>query len=87
MEEKTPLSGRWESAKGNQQGFRRIGPFPLGGHNTHKKDLQSTFPLPDLVLFFLAMLMLAEAIYSTFLHDWSRDMMSNRKSNRVCKVH
>lgn len=86
MEEKTPLSGRWESAKGNQQVFRRTGPSPLGGHSLHKKDLQSSLLLPDLVLF-LAVLMLAEAIHSTLLHDWSKDRISNRKSDRVCRAH
>lgn len=86
MEEKTPLSGRWESAKGNQQVFRRVGPSPLGGHSLHKKDLQSSLLLPDLVLF-LAALMLAEAIHSTLLHDWSKDKISNRKSDRVCRAH
>lgn len=87
MEEKTPLSGSWENAEGHQQGFTRFSPFSLCGHSLHKKDLQSTLLLPDLMLFFLAMLMLAEAIHSTLLHDWSRDRMSNRKNNRVCRVH
>lgn len=62
------------------------GQWPLPLDQVAQSPSQPGLLLPDLVVLFLALVILAEFVHST-PHDWSRDRLNNRKSDRVLRAY